>query len=183
MLRTSEALAAGVEERTLYWMRDHGLIERRSRGVHHLVSMPLPAYPDIAAVFTRYPHAVLCLTSALSFHGVGTQLPGAVHIAVPSGTKAPRFAYPRVVRFTMNRAALDAGVEEHDMDGTTVPIFSVAKTVADCFKFRNRIGFDVALEALQDAVHSRKATPAQVMEFARIDRVQNIVRPYLEALQ
>ena len=181
-MRTSEALEAGIEERTLYWMRDEGLIEAYSRGVYHLTSMPLPAHPDVAAVFRRYPRAVLCLTSALAFHEIGTQIPNAVHIAVPSGTKAPRFDYPRVVRFTMAPAALEAGVEEHDIDGTQVRVFNVAKTVADCFKYRNRIGFEVALEALQEAIRARRTTPAEIMEYARIDRVQNVIRPYLEAL-
>ena len=182
VMRTSEILAAGVEARTLYWMRDNDLVEMFSRGVYHLASMPVPAYPDIATVFRRYPHGVLCLVSALSFHDIGTQIPSAVQIAVPSGTKTPRIAFPSIQKFTMSPTALEAGVEEHDVDGTAVRVFSVPKTVADCFKYRNRIGFDVALEALQDAIRYRHTSPAEVMEFARVDRVQNIVRPYLEAL-
>jgi predicted transcriptional regulator of viral defense system len=183
VLRTSEALARGIEERTLYAMRDEGLVETLSRGVHHLSAMPLPAYPDIAAVFRRTPRAVLCLVSALDFHEIGTQIPRAVQIALPAGVKAPRIGYPRIERFTMSEVSIVAGVDSYDVGGTTVHVFSVAKTVADCFKFRRRIGTDVAVEALQEAVRGRRATPAEITRFAMIDRVANVVRPYLEALQ
>jgi predicted transcriptional regulator of viral defense system len=183
VLRTSEALAAGIEERTLYSMRGEGLIEQLSRGVYHLSALPLPAYPDVAAVFKRTPRAVLCLVSALAYHEIGTQIPSAVQIALRPGVKAPRIGYPRIERFTMSADSISAGVEEHDVGGTTVRVFSVAKTVADCFKFRSRIGQSVAVEALQEALRERRATPAEIMRCADIDRVQNVVRPYLEALQ
>lgn len=183
VLRTSEALAAGIEERTLYAMRDTGLIEPLSRGVYHLSAMPLPAYPDIAAVFRRAPRAVLCLVSALAYHEIGTQIPSAVQIALPAGVKAPRIGNPRIERFTMGDDSISAGVEEHTVGETPVHVFGVAKTVADCFKFRRRVGQSVAVEALQEALRERRATPAEIMRYAAIDRVQNVVRPYLEALQ
>lgn len=183
VLRTSEALAQGIEERTLYAMRDEGLIEPLSRGVYHLAAMPLPAYPDVAAVFRRTPGAVLCLVSALAYHEIGTQIPTAVQIALPPGVKAPRIEYPRIERFTMGGDSISAGVDEHLVGGTTVRVFNVAKTVADCFKFRNRIGQSVAVEALQEAVGRRRASSAEIMRYASVDRVQNVVRPYLEALQ
>ena len=182
VLGTSEALSSGIEERTLYWMRDTGLVESLSRGVYHLSALPLPAYPSVAAVMRRAPRAVLCLVSALEYHGIGTQIPAAVQIALPTGVKAPRIAYPRIERFSMSPEAIAAGVEEHDMDGTPIRVFDLAKTVADCFKYRNRIGQDVAVEALQETIRSRRATPAQLMRYTKVDRVEHVMRPYLQAL-
>jgi predicted transcriptional regulator of viral defense system len=182
VLGTSEALSSGIEERTLYWMRDAGLVEPLSRGVYHLSALPLPAYPSVAAVMRRVPRAVLCLVSALEYHGIGTQIPSAVQIALPRGVKAPRIAYPRIERFSMSAEAIAAGVEEHDMDGTPIRVFEVAKTVADCFKYRNRIGLDVAIEALQETIRTRRATPAQVMRYAKVDRVEQVMGPYVQAL-
>lgn len=182
VMRTGEALGAGVHRRTLYWMRDQGLLEALSRGVYSLVSAPLPSSPDVAAVMRRVPKAVLCLVSALDFHGIGTQIPSSVQIALPRSVRPPKIGYPRVQVFNMSEAALRSGVGEHQVSGTQVRVFGVAKTVADCFKYRNKIGLDVALEALQEVVRTRKATPAEIMDFARIDGVQTVVRPYLQAL-
>jgi len=181
-MRTSDAIAAGIQPRTLYWMRDEGLLERLSRGVYHLSSAPLPPQPDVAAVARRVPGAVLCLVSALEFHEIGTQIPAEVQIALPRGTKSPRIDYPRVRVFHMSEASIKAGVEVSQLGSTPLRVFGVAKTVADCFKYRNRIGLDVAVEALQDIIREKRATPGEIMEFAKIDRVVRIVRPYLEAL-
>jgi len=182
VLRTSEALAQGVEERTLYWMRDASVLEPLSRGVYHLATHKLPSRPDVAAVMRRVPRAILCLVSALEFHEIGTQVPSAVQIALPAGVKAPRIAYPRVETIRMSPSAIETGIEEHDVSGTRVRVFGVAKTVADCFKFRNRIGQQVAVEALQETLRARRTTPAEIMRCAEVDRVHNVMRPYVEAL-
>lgn len=182
VMRTREAIEAGIHERTLYWMRDKGLLDAVSRGVFHLSAAPLPDYPDVAAVMRRVPRAVLCLVSALSYHEIGTQIPHAVQIALPRTVRPPRFDYPPIEVFNMADSAMSVGVEEHDMGGTTVRVFSVAKTVADCFKHRNKIGLDVALEALQEVVRTQAASPAQIMDAARIVRVESVIRPYLRAL-
>lgn len=182
VMRTTDAIDAGIQPRTLYWMRDEGLLERLSRGVYHLASHPLPPQPDVAAVMRRVPNATLCLASALDFHEVGTQVPSEVHIALPRGTNSPRIEYPRVRVFHMSALSLEAGVETHRVGALSVRVFGVAKTVADCFKYRGRIGMDVAIEALQEVVRERRATPGEVMEYAVIDRVANVIRPYLEAL-
>jgi predicted transcriptional regulator of viral defense system len=182
VMRTSDALAARIHRRTLYWMRDAGQLEPLSRGVYHLTSHELPAKPDVAAVMRRAPKAVLCLVSALDFHEVGTQIPGEVQIALPRNVRPPRIDYPRVRVFHMSPASLAAGVEERDADGVALRVFSVAKTVADCFKYRSSVGLDVAIEALQEVIHERRAAPGEIMEYARVDRVQNVIRPYLEAL-
>lgn len=182
VLRTGEALDAGVHRRTLYWMRDQGLLETLSRGVFQLATAPLPESPDVAAVMRRVPTAVLCLVSALAYHEIGTQIPHAVQIALPRDMRPPRFGYPAVQTFNMSEAALSAGVEEHMMGETRVRVFSVAKTVADCFKYRNKIGLDVAIEALQEVIRARHATPAEILEFARVVRIGSVIDPYLRAL-
>ncbi|NLT35554.1 MAG: transcriptional regulator [Gaiellales bacterium] len=182
ILRASAAIKAGIQPRTLYWMRDENLLEPLSRGVYHLSALPLPPQPDVIAVAQRVPDAVLCLISALDFYEVGTQVPAEVQIALPRGTKAPWIDCPRIRVFHMSEASLQAGVEVTRVGSTLLRVFGVAKTAADCFKYRNRIGLNVALEALQEVLRERRATPGEIMEFAEIDRVSRIVRPYLEAL-
>jgi len=182
VLRTSEALAAGIQPRTLYWMRDAGQLEALSRGVYHLTSHPLPDKPDVAAVMRRVPRGVLCLVSALDFHEIGTQVPAEVHIALPRGVRPPRIRYPRVRVVHMSDASLSVGVEERSSKGVQMRVFGIAKTVADCFKYRSTVGLDVAVEALQEVIRERRATPGEIMECAKVDRVQNVIRPYLEAL-
>jgi len=182
VMRTGEALEAGIHRRTLYWMRDHGELETLSRGVFVLASAPLPESPDVAAVMRRIPRAVLCLVSALEYHGIGTQIPGAVQIALPRNIRPPKIDHPRVQVFNMAEAAFQAGVEEHAMAGAQIRVYGIAKTVADCFKYRNRIGLDVAVEALQEVVRARSATPSEIMRFARIDKVESVISPYLTAL-
>jgi predicted transcriptional regulator of viral defense system len=126
--------------------------------------------------------ATLCLISALDFHGVGSQIPSEVQIALPRGTKAPRIDYPRVRVFHMSESSLRAGVETAAVGGTSLKVFGVAKTVADCFKYRGRVGLDVAVEALQEVIRERKASPSEIMRFAKVDRVSEVIRPYVEAL-
>jgi len=181
-LRTSEAIAAGIHRRTLYWMRDQGVLESLSRGVFHLASEPLPERPDVVAVAQRIPAGVISLISALDFHELTTQIPDAVYVAIPRGTKHPRIAYPRVRIVHMSPTAMSSGVEEHVMGETPVRVFGVAKTLADCFKFRSTVGTDVAVEALRDAVQSRRTTPAEIMHYARLNRVAKVMQPYLRAL-
>ena len=182
-LRTREAAERGVHYSTLYGMRDAGLLERLSRGVYRLAELPGLSKNDVVAVAARVPDAILCLVSALDFHDIGTQIPSAVNIAIGPKDRRPQLDYPPIRVHRLSGQALTSGVEERVVDGTVVRVFGVAKTIADCFKFRNKIGVDVALEALREVVRSHKATPAEIMEFAQIDRVSKIVRPYLEALQ
>ena len=133
-------------------------------------------------VMHRAPKAILCLVSALDFHEVGTQVPAEVHIALPRHVRPPRIRYPRVRVVHMSRASLEAGVEERVTKGVHLSVFGIAKTVADCFKYRSTVGLDVAVEALQEVVRERRATPGEIMEYAGVDRVQNVIRPYLTAL-
>lgn len=182
-MRTGEAVSAGIHHATLYWMRDQGRLERLTRGVYRLADLPAPAKYDVVVVAERVPSAVLCLVSALDFHDIGNQIPHAVEIAIGLNDRHPKLDYPPVRVYRMSGEALTSGIEEHDVDGTKVRVYSIAKTVADCFKFRNKIGYDVGIEALQEVVREARTTPGEIMEYARIDRVARVIRPYLEALQ
>jgi predicted transcriptional regulator of viral defense system len=182
-LRTREAAASGIHYATLYAMRDDGLLEQLSRGVYRLAALPAPGKYDVVTVAARVPDAVLCLVSALDFYEIGTQIPAWVSIAIGPKAWHPKFDYPPVRVYRMSGEALIAGVEDHTIDGTPVRVFSPAKTVADCFKFRNKVGLDVALEALRETLRSRKATRNEIMRFATVDRVSKTVRPYLEATE
>lgn len=182
VMRTGEALAAGIHRRTLYWMRDQGHLEQLSRGVFHLASERYPENPDVAVVMRRVPNAVLCLVSALSYHEIGTQIPRSVQIALPRSTRVPAIDIPSVRVFTMSDAAYSAGIEERTMGETRVRVYGIAKTVADCFKYRNKIGLDIAIEALQEVIRERRTTPAEIMEYAAILRVSSVIKPYLMAL-
>lgn len=182
-ISAESAADRGIHYSTLYGMRDAGLLEQLSRGVYRLAELQGPSMYDVVAVAERVPDAILCLISALDFHEIGTQIPPWVSIAIGPKDWRPHVAYPRIQVYRMSGEALTAGVEEHSIDGTTVKVFNPAKTVADCFKFRNKVGLGVALEALRETVRSRKATRDEIMRYAEIDRVAKIVRPYLEAME
>ncbi len=182
-LKTREAVQRGVHHSTLYGMRDSGILEQLTRGVYRLAELHAPSRYDVVAVAERVPGAVLCLVSALDFHEIGTQIPSAVNIAIGPKDRRPRLEYPPIRVYRMSGDALTGGVEHHSIDGTDVTVFNPAKTVADCFKFRNKVGLDVALEALRETLRYRKATRDEIMRYATIDRVSKIVRPYIEAME
>lgn len=182
VLRTSQALAAGIHPRDLYALRDAGALTRVSRGVYRLAGLPPLTEPDLATVATRVPKAVVCLISALHFHGLTSEIPHVVSIALPRGTATPRLAWPPVTVYRFSPPMFDAGIEAFERDGVRLRVYGPAKTIADCFKFRNRLGIDVPLEALRQALNERKVKPPEVMHFARICRVDKAMRPYLEAL-
>jgi predicted transcriptional regulator of viral defense system len=182
MLRTSEALAAGIHPRTLYRLRDLGLIERISRGLYRWADLPPLANPDLVTVAARIPRGVICLVSALAYHEITSQIPHEVHVAVPREVRVPRIDWPPIRGFRFSEPSFRAGVKEHTIDGTEVKIYSPAKTVADCFKFRSTVGIDVAVEALRLTLERGKAVPADIEAFARVCRVEKVVGPYLEAM-
>ena len=183
VLRTSEALRAGIHPRDLYALRDAGGLEQLSRGVYRLADLPRLSEPDLVTVASRVPKGVIAVVSALHFHGLTTEIPHEVYVALPPGTVRPRLDWPplRVVRFSGQ--SLTSGVETHERDGVLVRVYSAAKTVADCFKLRNRFGVALAVEALRTGLQEQAFTPADVLGAARICRVSRIIRPYLEALQ
>jgi predicted transcriptional regulator of viral defense system len=177
----SEALTAGISRRTLYAMRDAGILRQLSRGVYRLASMPELQAPDLVTVATRVPSGVVCLISALAFHELTTQIPHAVDVALARGTEKPRIDYPPVNFHWFSDAAFTSGIETPVVDGNTIRIYSAEKSVADAFKYRNKIGTDVALEALKKWRTRRAAPIERLVEQARICRVERVMRPYLEA--
>lgn len=177
-----EVAAAGIHSQALSRLVMAGRLERVGRGHYRLPDTPMTEHHGLALIAAAAPGAVICLLSALSFHRVGTQLPHEVWIALDRRSRRPAIAYPplRVVRF--GGAALTDGIEAHEIEGQTVRVYCVAKTLADTFKYRNKVGLDVAIEALRDAWQSRRVTMAEISRFARICRVEQVMRPYLEAL-
>jgi predicted transcriptional regulator of viral defense system len=180
-LRMSQALAAGLSRYQLYSLRDQGVIEPISRGLYRLTDLPPISNPDLVTVASRYPKAVLCLVSALAWHGITTQIPHQVHLAVPRQARLPELDYPPVQGYRFADAAFYAGIETVTLDGTPLQIYSVEKTLADCFKFRNKIGQDITLEALQLYKTRKSVKPAEILKYAEICRVGQVMRPYLEA--
>lgn len=159
-----------------------GQLERIGRGLYGLPGRQTSAYGALAEVARRVPKGVVCLLSALRFHGLTTQAPFEVWLAIENKAIAPKLDYPplRIVRFS--GAAMTEGVEEHVVDGVSVRITGVAKTVADCFKYRNKIGLDVALEALREAWREKRMTSNDLWRYAKVCRVANVMRPYLDSL-
>lgn len=182
MLRTSEALRLGIHPRTLYELRDSNRIVRLGRGLYRLADAPETEHLDLITVAARVPGGVICLISALSFHGITTEVPHEVYLAVRHGKEPPRLDYPPLRVFRFSEETISAGVEKHKVGGITLQVFNPAKTVADCFKFRHKVGVDVAVEALKLCLAEGKARPAQVLRYARLCRVERVIRPYLEAL-
>jgi len=181
-LRTSEALALGIHPRTLYTMRDSGVLTQLSRGLYRLADLPGVSNPDLVTVALRVPQAVICLISALAFHELTTQIPHAVDVAVHSQAERPRLHYPPLRIFWFSGPAWSEGVETHTIDDTPVRIYSPEKSVADTFKYRHKIGLDVALEALKFYRQRPDFDADELLRFGRICRVESVMRPYLEAI-
>ena len=181
ILRTGEALKHGIHRRTLYAMRDSGVLECLDRGLYRLADLPPLSEPDLVAVSLKIPEGVICLISALSFHDITTQIPHTVYVALKRGAEAPRLSYPPIRKFWFSGEAFTAGVEQHQVDGTVVRVYNAEKTLADCFKYRNKIGMDTVLEALSLYRERQKPRLRELNHFARICRVEKIMRPYIEA--
>ena len=181
LLRTSQAIRLGIAPRTLYALRDTGRIVEVTRGAYRLPDSSSIEHSDLVQVALRVPKGIICLVSALAFHNLTTQIPHQVHVALPLGAEKPRLAYPPVRLFWLSQPAYSAGIDGHLLEGVTVRIYSREKTIADCFKYRNKIGLNIALEALKDGL-GQGCKLETLMEFARIDRVEKTMRPYLEAL-
>jgi predicted transcriptional regulator of viral defense system len=183
MLRTSKAIRLGIHPRTLYALRDSGEIERVGRGLFRLSTAPPLSSPDLVPVAIRVPRAVVCLISALAHHGLTTQVPHAVDLALPSHAQIPKIDGVPLRIFWYSEPSFSTGIEGVTIDEVRVRIYSPEKTIADCFKYRNKIGLDVAIEALRTYRERRSKTNFQALaKFAQINRVQRVMRPYLEAV-
>jgi predicted transcriptional regulator of viral defense system len=180
-LRTFEALRAGIHPRTLYALRDRGEIEQIARGLFRLAELPPPGEPDLLTVAKKVPQAVFCLLTALAFHRLTTQIPHAVEVALPRTARVPRLDHPPIKVFRFSSESLNVGIETHTLDGVSIRVYCREKTLADVFKYRNKVGLDVALEALRAYRSQPKRDFQAVLKYARICRVENVIRPYLEA--
>jgi predicted transcriptional regulator of viral defense system len=181
-LRMSEALRLGIHRKTLYAMRDAGVLEPVTRGLYRLASLDPLAHPDLVTVAKRIPQGVLCLISALSFHELTTQVPHTIDVALERGTRKPRLDHPPARFFWFSGPAFHDGIENHKLDGVPVRIYDPEKTVADCFRYRNQLGMDVVLEALRLWRGRRRKKLDAMLKYARVRHVERAMRPYLEAM-
>jgi len=182
-VRTRDALALGIHPATLYELRDSGQLTHLARGLYRLANGKESSNPDLAVVAARAPDAVVCLISALAFHNITTQVPAVVHLAVPRGKYHRVNLAPLPVRvYRFDPRTFGEGLETHDLDGARIKIYSAARSVVDTFKFRNKIGLDVALEALRLARTRKRVSVRELLHYARLLRVERALRPYLEAL-
>lgn len=182
LLRARDLAAHGLPTMALSRLVATGHLERVARGLYSLPGRPLSEHRSLAEVALRVPQGVVCLLSALRVHGIGTQAPFEVWMAIPHHSPTPRIDQPALRAIRMSGTALSEGVETLQIDGVGVAVFNASKTVADCFKYRNKIGLDVALEALRDGWAQRKLTADALWHYAAIDRVGNVMRPYLESI-
>ena len=180
MIRVRDLIEHGIHPEYLRRLCEKGLLIKMGRGIYIPADTEISQNIGLAQVAKRVPHGIVCLLSALQFHNLGTQSPFEVWIAVERKSARPHIDYPplRIVRFS--GIALTEGIEKHQIDGVEVKIFNKAKTIADCFKYRNKIGLDVAMEALKDCRQQRLCTNDQLWKYAKICRVANVMMPYLE---
>lgn len=182
LLRMSDAIRAGVHRDTLRVMVERGDLEKLSRGLYRLIDSRTPSHPDLAAVAVKVPQGVICLISALAYHELTTQIPHEVYLAIDRNSEPPRVDFPPVRTFRFSGAAFTEGVERHKVDSVTLRVYSREKTIADCFKFRNKIGLDTCVEALRRYRESRGFNLDVLLRYAAICRVKQVMRPYIEAV-
>jgi predicted transcriptional regulator of viral defense system len=177
-----ELSAAGVPPRVLSRMAASGRLRRVGRGLYTGMEVSPSAHQSVIEVAKQAPKAVVCLLSALEIHEVGVQAPHEVWIALPAGTHAPKGSGTAIRVTRLSGAAFSEGIETVMLDGAPVRVYTLAKTITDCFKLRSKVGLDVALEALREAWTSRKVTMDDLSRYAKVNRMSNVMRPYLEAL-
>lgn len=182
VLRVRDLKEHGIHPEYLRRLCATGLLQRWGRGLYKLTAAEVTENYHLAQVFRWIPRGVVCLVSALRFQELGTQAPQAVWLALERGTARPRLKVVPLRVVWLSGPAFSEGVEVHRIDGVEVQVYGVAKTVADCFRFRNKIGLDVAIEALRECLREKKATRDQLWKYAAICRVTNVMRPYLDAL-
>src|SRR5215467_13902778 len=182
MVRPRDIEAIGLPREYLVRLHRQGKLNRPGRGIYTLPNTGVTERHSYAEVAKRVPEAIICLLSALTFHQITTQSPASVWIALGKGARTPAFTSPSLRIVRLSGPSLTEGIENHRVEGVAIRVYSAAKTVADCFKFRNKIGLDVAIEALKDSLRQKKATVNGVYHYAKVCRVSNVIRPYMEAL-
>jgi predicted transcriptional regulator of viral defense system len=182
ILSTDQAIKLGIHPRTLYALRDNARLERMERGLYRLADAKPLGNPDLVTVALKVPRGVVCLISALAFHRMTTQVPHAVYLAIPANDQAPALQYPPLRLFWYSKAVYESGILETTLDGAKVRVYSPEKTLADCFKYRNKLGIDVCVEALNLYRRRGRMKVDQLERYAKACRVERVMRPYLEAV-
>ena len=182
LIRTQEALNEGIHRRTLYRLAREGTLLSISRGLYQLAGLEIPAQAGLAEVSKAAPHGVICLVSALAFHGLTTQNPQQVWLAVDRKSRRPRIDYPPLKVFHFSGAVFREGVELHLIMGQQVKIYNAPKTVIDCFRLVREVGLDVALEGAREYLKKKEASPEMLMTYAKLNRSEKLIVPYLQAL-
>jgi len=180
--RFSRILQAGFHPDSIVFLEKSGQVEKIGRGLYRLIAYISGPHPDLVTASLQTPRGVICLISALAYHEATNEIPAWVDIAIPRGTHANIIEYPPVKYYRFAPSSWKAGIEEHEIDGQGIRVYSLAKTIADCFKFRNRIGANVARDALKAAVNEKNVRPGEIMRYAKICRVDSIIKPILEAM-
>jgi predicted transcriptional regulator of viral defense system len=182
-IRIKDLLDRGIHPEFARRLFNKGLFVRSGRGLYVLADSEITEFHNFAMIGKRVPKGVICLTSALRFHNIGTQMPRKVWLALERGSAQPRLSYPPMSIIRLSGPCFSEGIDEHQIEGVAVKIYNPAKTVADCFKFRNRIGLEAAMEAARECLREQKATSDDVYHYAKICRAWNVMKPYLEAIQ
>ena len=178
----AEIKEAGFNKALIKVSLNSGRIQKVDRALYELSEGISVSNPDLVAISIKAPKGVICLVSALAFHGATTEIPQFVAIAIPRGAHANKIKYPPVKFYRFASKSWEAGIEEHKIAGHKIRIYSLAKTIADCFKFRNKIGMDVVREALKAAITEKKTVPKEIMKYAKTCRVDRIIKPILETI-
>lgn len=182
VLRMADALRAGIHRNTLYSMFEQGIVERLCRGLYRLSDAQPLGNPDLVTVAKKVPDGVICLVSALAYHELTTQIPHEIHVAISRNSEPPRLDYPPVRVYRFSGKAFSEGIERPLVDIVPVGIYDREKTLADCFKYRNKIGMDTVLESLHLYRDQRRIDVDALLHYASICRVTEIIRPYLESI-
>ncbi len=182
IVRPRDIEAIGLPREYLVRLHRQGKLKRPGRGIYTLPDANVTEHHSYAEVAKRVPEAVICLLSSLTFHEITTQSPASVWIALGKGARTPALTSPSLRIVRLSGQSLTEGIEKHQVEGVPVRVYSAAKTVADCFKFRNKIGLDVAIEALKDSLRQKKTNINEIYRYAKVCRVSNVIRPYMETL-
>jgi len=180
--RFSSITKAGFHPDTLRALEKEGKIEKIARGLYRMTHNTFGPYPDLVIASLQAPRGIACLISALSFHEVTNEIPKYVDIAIPAGARANKIKYPPVRFYRFSTKTWEAGIKVHHAQGHEIKVYNIEKTIADCFKFRNKIGIDVARDALKIAVTEKGAKPQDIIKYAKMCRVVRIIKPILETM-
>ncbi|MCP4298612.1 MAG: transcriptional regulator [Proteobacteria bacterium] len=181
-LKMSQAISCGITRYMLYSMYNRGILEKVTRGIYRLKELGPISNPDLVTVAIRYPKVVICLVSALAFHEMTTQIPHEVSVSVLKDSRRVDIQSPPVKTHKFSKASYEAGIEEFKIDGVVVRMYNPEKSLADCFKFRNKIGMDIFLEAIKLYKSRFKPKLSDIMRYAKICRVDSLIRPYVESI-